>query len=65
MKWQLQNPDEWHRWFAWRPVRIQHVMHWLVTVERVHLHPLAPEHHAPWWWRYRAIESPTPGAGEE
>lgn len=46
MTWTTQNPRNWHRWFAWYPVRVfipytanqtDHpplTYHWLVFVER-------------------------------
>lgn len=41
MKWRSESVQEcvarisqWHRWFAWYPVRIGSEIYWLETVER-------------------------------
>lgn len=34
MKWHLRNKAEWHRWFAWHPVKINNALVWLRWVER-------------------------------
>lgn len=36
MRWQPKDPLRWHRWFAWRPVRMDggYVIVWLEMVER-------------------------------
>jgi hypothetical protein len=48
--------EQWHRWFAWRPIRIDsHDCRWLEMIERRgELHAFAGEG---WWeWKYRALD---------
>ncbi len=52
MRWHTQDPWQWHRWFAWRPVPIaEHEWLWLALVERrrnIHLYNGAKR-----FWEYR------------
>ncbi|MCK5614783.1 hypothetical protein KAR91_73660 [Candidatus Pacearchaeota archaeon] len=45
--------EDWHSWFAWRPVRVgSHDCRWLETIQRkgAHLRGLRSS----WWsWEYR------------
>lgn len=45
--------EEWHRWFAWHPVRVgSHDCRWLERIERrgvTYYDPIAM-----WEWEYRA-----------
>jgi hypothetical protein len=47
----LARLEQWHRWFAWHPVRIGEELLWLESVER-----LGKSHggYYPFWtWEYR------------
>lgn len=35
MRWRHQEPERWHRWFAWYPVVIDGEWVWLESVERL------------------------------
>jgi hypothetical protein len=35
MRWTIKEPKtEWHRWFAWHPVKVEHQYVWLEKVYR-------------------------------
>jgi hypothetical protein len=36
MRWQVYKKDKtvWHKWFAWRPVKVDEVWVWGETIER-------------------------------
>lgn len=51
--------QKWHRWFAWRPVRLgDHDCRWLEHVERLGVRDYFPGEDGPyyrWAWTYRAL----------
>lgn len=34
MRWKIQDMKEWHRWFAWYPVKVGDTLYWLEYMER-------------------------------
>jgi hypothetical protein len=60
MRWQSRpsNKREWHRWFAWHPIKIDHQWVWLETVHRKWM--MNPGDYCP-TWHYR-IEAGEAGA---
>lgn len=47
--------QEWHRWFAWRPVRVgENDCRWLETVERKGRYVPMQIVSSSWDWEYRA-----------
>lgn len=60
---QTEINKTWHRWFAWRPVRVaSHDCRWLETIERkgTSYGGIQPSFGGPpsvmkWRWEYRAI----------
>jgi hypothetical protein len=50
---------QWHRWFAWRPVRVGEQIAWLETVERRGewgpMRGFPPS--IPWLWEYRVVQA--------
>lgn len=52
----VQQKKQWHRWFAWRPVRVgPRDCRWLEYVERKGDYMIYPEC-CGWDWEYRAIQ---------
>lgn len=46
--------EEWHQWFAWRPVRVASGdCRWLETVERKGRYLFGMIVFSPWSWQYR------------
>ena len=52
MRIESYNPYNWHKWFAWRPVKIGKTIYWLEFVERERIDMM---------WCYRPIEAKTEG----
>jgi hypothetical protein len=46
------DSQEWHRWFAWRPVAIDDEYAWLEWIERKRV--VIPWHY---WWDYRLLDT--------
>jgi hypothetical protein len=44
---------QWHEWFAWHPIFIEHELVWLETVERKRCYPEHVSLYITPWWRYR------------
>jgi hypothetical protein len=66
MRWTSKNwkakhdrLGQWHRWFAWRPVRVGEQIAWLEAVERRGawgpMQGFPP--HIPWRWEYRVMQA--------
>lgn len=51
MRWiPKQRPTDWHRWFAWFPVEVDGVKHWLEYVYRLEEHSMVGS-----FYRYRGF----------
>jgi thiosulfate reductase cytochrome b subunit len=52
MRWRGKSKDhyEWHRWFAWFPVKTEVWWVWLEHVDRCRF-----AHRAGGWWEYREV----------
>lgn len=49
----LKMLQQWHPWFAWRPVRVgENDCRWLEYVER---REFSESYHEDWMWEYRAL----------